>query len=159
MPDQSLDPTHALHLLAPETRDPRLRGFSVFDPSDPHEINCGPFYCRSDEQGGLRFAFLATAHQCNSRGQLHGGLLMTFADLVIAGTAVHGFPEEAAVTVSLTSNFAAAGTIDRLITGRADVTRRTGSMGFLTATIACEDQTLLTCSAVMKRIARNRLTG
>jgi hypothetical protein len=32
-------------------------------------------------------------------------------------------------------------------------------MCFLTATIACEDQTLLTCSAVMKRIARNRLTG
>ena len=62
MPDQSLDPTHVLHLLAPETRDPRLRGFSVFDPSDPHEINCGPFYCRSDEPGGLLFAFLATAH-------------------------------------------------------------------------------------------------
>ena len=160
MPTPPIDAAIAdAHLLPPESRDGRLTGYQVFDPDDPHERNCGPFYCRDLGPDGLRFAFLAEPHQCNSRGALHGGLLMTFADLVLAGTAVHGSPDEAAVTVSLTSNFTAAGTVGTLITGQANVSRRTGSMCFLTAIITADDQTLLTCTAVMKRMIRSRLIG
>ena len=115
--------------------DPALTGYRVFDPTDPHETNCGPFLCRETADGELVFAFRATAHHCNSRGQLHGGLLMTFADLVLAGTAVHGDPDGAAVD------------------------RRANANVFLSAAIHADDVLVLNCSAVMKRIDRRRLTA
>ena len=139
--------------------DPALTGYRVFDPTDPHETNCGPFLCRETADGELVFAFRAAAHHCNSRGQLHGGLLMTFADLVLAGTAVHGDPDGAAVTVALTSHFVAAAGRGALVTSRATVDRRADANVFLSAAIHADDVLVLNCSAVMKRIDRRRLTA
>lgn len=145
--------------MTPPPEDPALAGFRVFDPVDPHETNCGPFLCREAADGAPVFAFRAAPHHCNSRGQLHGGLLMTFADLVLAGTAVHGDPDGAAVTVALTSHFVAAAGSGALVTGQATVERRADANVFLSAAIHADDVLVLTCSAVMKRVDRGRLAA
>ena len=35
--------------------DPALTGYRVFDPTDPHETNCGPFLCRETADGELQW--------------------------------------------------------------------------------------------------------
>ncbi|WP_416897591.1 MAG: PaaI family thioesterase [Minwuia sp.] len=125
--------------------------YRVFDDQDPHEINTGPFYWRKREDR-LRFAFLAEPKHCNSGGIVHGGLLMTFADLMMCGTATQGTDDRGVFTVSFTSDFMASGMEGELIKARAEVVRRTGQMVFVRGEIYTDDKIIMTCSSVLRRI-------
>src|SRR5690606_10647268 len=47
---------------------------------DPYESLIGPFYFRSEPEGGARCVFEPKPHHCNGGGAIHGGCLMSFAD-------------------------------------------------------------------------------
>lgn len=125
--------------------------YRLFDAEDPHEINTGPFYWRKREDR-LRFAFQAEPKHCNSGGVIHGGLLMTFADLMMCGTATEGTSDRGVFTVSFNAEFMASGLDGELIKARAEVVRRTGQMVFVRGEIYTDDRVILTCSSVLKRI-------
>lgn len=129
-------------------------GYSVFDPVDPFENGAGPFYCPDRDDGDPRFVFLAAPRHCNTGGALHGGLLMTLADLALCATACRDFPEERAITVSMTTEFVAAGFAGDLVVARGEVTRRTGSLVFLRGQVAVGGRILINCSSVVKRVNR-----
>lgn len=131
-------------------RNPGER-YRHFDPEDPHEVNTGPFYWRKKD-GRLRFAFRAERKHCNSGGIIHGGLLMTFADLMMCGTATEGTTDRGVFTVSINAELMASGNEGELIKARAEVVRRTGRMVFLRGEIYTDDRVILTCSSVLRRI-------
>lgn len=122
-----------------------------FDPEDPHEVNTGPFHWRK-KGGQVQFAFRAERKHCNSGGIVHGGLLMTFADLMMCGTATEGTDDRGVYTVAFNAEFVASGEEGDLVKARAEVVRRTARMVFIRGEIYTGDGVILTCSAVLRRI-------
>lgn len=126
-------------------------GYKTDAGFDLAEDHIGPFYYRRKE-GGMDCAFIASDHHCNVNGTVHGGILMTFADYSLCMAATNGYDEESCVTVSFSSEFTAAAELGNIVSCRPRITRKTGSMVFLTGDIVCKEEVCLTFSAVVKRI-------
>lgn len=134
-------------------RNPGER-YRVFDPKDPHETNTGPFFWRMrDDQ--LKFAFKAEEKHCNSGGIVHGGLLMTFADLMMCAGGTVGTTDRGVFTVSFNADFMASGNRNEIIKARSEVIRRTGQMVFMRGEIYTDERVILTCSAVLRRMRQS----
>ena len=58
-------------------------GYQLLEFVDPFEERVGPLCFKVDEAGRMRFAFEASSRHANSSGQIHGGMLMTFADFAL----------------------------------------------------------------------------
>ena len=129
--------------------------YRVIDPRDPFEKGAGPFYVPEDEGRDFHVLLEAGPGHCNASGIIHGGLLMTMADVTVCAAAVLNLPGERAITVSLTADFVSAGSLGDLLEARADIVRRTGSLVFARGQIETGGRVLLTCSAVIKRARRS----
>lgn len=127
--------------------------FEVSDPSDPHETVAGPFYQRKDGPIGEVFLVAEEKH-CNSGGIIHGGLLMTMADLALCAACRDGLEGERTITVSLNAEFLAGGKVGDFIAAKAELTRRGSSMAFARCIVGAGDKRLMTASAVTKRVPK-----
>ena len=130
-------------------------GYQLFEFIDPFEALVGPLCFKEDEAGRLRCAFEATPRHANTSGQIHGGMLMTFADFALCLAAIHGLPGERCVTVSLSCEFTAPGEVGDFIESTAEVVRRTRSLTFVRGQVTADDRILLNYSAIVKRLARS----
>jgi acyl-coenzyme A thioesterase PaaI-like protein len=130
-------------------------GFFILDPDDPFEMKTGPFYA-CDMGENRTYAFRMNADHANAGGAIHGGALMTFADFAICAEAVRGFPEEAPLTISFSSEFLAPVYDGALIESRPEILRRTNSFVFMRATLEVDGQPVLSCTGVIKRLKRSR---
>ena len=77
----------------------------------------GPIWRLPDsENGGLkRFAFLATEKHMNSAGSVHGGMLMTLADMAMSQTSRLSSGARSCATISLNCDFVGPGRLGDLI--------------------------------------------
>ena len=133
-------------------------GYQLFELIDPFEERVGPLCFKVDETGRLRFAFEAAPHHANTSGQIHGGMLMTFADFALCLTAIHGDPGDRCVTVSMHCEFTAPGEVGDFIESTAEVVRRAGSLIFVRGLVTAGDRTLLNYSGIVKRLPRTVAT-
>jgi len=134
-------------------------GYRLFEFVDPFEEMVGPLCFKEDADGRLKFAFEDAQHHANTSGQIHGGMLMTFADFALCLAAIHGLPGERCVTVSLSCEFTAAGQVGDFIESTAEVVRRARSLTFVRGLITAGDRTLLSYSAIVKRLRRGDATA
>ena len=139
----------------PSERASAPPGFRILDPRDTFEKGVGPFLVPEDVGDDFRALLKVEERHCNASGVVHGGLLMTMADATVCTVAIQGMPGERAITVSLTADFVAAAELGELLEARARIVQRTGSLVFMRGDIAVEGRTVLTCSAVIKRIRRS----
>lgn len=130
-------------------------GFAVIDPHDPFEMHAGPFYGKEVE-GGRIYGFRVRPEHCNAGGSIHGGALMTFADFAVCCAAMHGIEGEVPITVSFNAEFTAPAEIGELVTARIDILRRTRSFVFTRGELTVDGRVVLGCSAVIKRLKRER---
>ena len=121
-----------------------VEGYTLYDPDDPFEMRSGPFHWRQSDEGIHYFALRAEGRHCNRHEIVHGGLMMTMIDLAMVAAAKETRNEQL-VTVSLNSEFIDAGRAGELI-------RRTGSMAFVRGRVYVGERTLLSSSAVLKRM-------
>ncbi len=128
-----------------------MEGFTLYDPEDPFEMHTGPFYSRMTESGGHHFALVAEEHHCNRQGILHGGLMMTMIDLALAATAKEVLADRY-VTITLNSEFVAAGNVGEIISATGELVRRTRSLAFVRGQVHVDDRVLLTASGVFKKL-------
>ena len=129
-------------------------GYRLFEYVDPFEDLVGPLSYKDEGNGKLRFAFVAQPRHANTGGQIHGGMLMTFADYALCLMAIHGLNGERCVTVSLNCEFAASGEVGDFIESTAEVVRRTRSLTFVRGLITAGERTLLSYSGIVKRLVR-----
>ena len=127
--------------------------FVVSDPADPHETLTGLFYMRDGGPLGEVY-LLAERKHCNTSGVVHGGLLMTMADLALCAACREGLEGERAITVSLNADFLSAGREGDFIEAKAELVRRGSSMAFARCIITAGERRLLSASAVTKRVPR-----
>ena len=130
-------------------------GFTTDPGFDPAEDHIGPFYYK--QMGDRRiYAFMAQDKHCNVVDVVHGGVLMTFADFSLCMEATDHYKEEDCVTVSFNCEFLSAARVGDLIECRANLTRKTGSLAFVTGAMRTGDEVLFTFSSVVKRLKRNQ---
>ena len=132
-------------------------GWEVCAQCDPFERFVGPLLVREGRTAGdagelPRFAFVTDRRHGNNSGIVHGGMLMTFADFAMCLAAHWERPDELVVTVSMDCHFVAACEDGDLVEAECEVSRQTGSMVFVRCVISTGGRTLMTSSAVIKRL-------
>jgi uncharacterized protein (TIGR00369 family) len=127
--------------LPPEAENTSRGGFNLF---------AGPVWRLPAEGEIRRYALLVEQKHMNSSGSLHGGVLMTFADIAMSQTARAESGAESCSTVSLTCDFTGPGKLGDVIEARVQVMRQTRTMIFLSAKIVCGERVLGVATGLWK---------
>ncbi|MCF8466091.1 MAG: PaaI family thioesterase [Sneathiella sp.] len=114
----------------------------------PFSTHNGPIFHKVE---GDQFwhGLIVTARHCNSRGRLHGGMMTTFADGLMA-TAVHRANQITAVTISLNCNICAAADIGDWIEGTARQTGVSDDFAFVEAEAWVGEKIIFNASGVFR---------
>jgi uncharacterized protein (TIGR00369 family) len=126
--------------FAPSTRGP----FTTWN---------GPFFHRLDPDGGFEHAFYALKRHCNGLGIVHGGMLTTFLDGLLARAVVTA-NGGAAVTVHLSADFLSMARAGDWVFGDARVTRKARDLIFAEGRVRVGDRDILRGSGVFKPVRR-----
>jgi len=128
----------------PEGFKPSARG--------PYTTHNGPFFHRSTPET-LEHAFFVLKRHCNSLGIVHGGMLSTFMDGVLAN-AVGRETGTASVTVHLSLDFLSMARAGDWVFGDAVVTRQTKDLIFVEGRIRVGTRDVLRASGIFKPVHR-----
>lgn len=127
------------------------RGFLPAHRSSPFLDLVGPVWVR--RVGGLGtgvYGLRIQERHANSRGSAHGGLLMTFADVVLGYTAAFSQdPPAPLTTASISVDFAGTAKIGDWVEGRADVQRIGRALAFVNAYLSVGDTRIVRASSVL----------
>ena len=117
--------------------------------------HAGPLYYKRGEKGtrdefvmGLR----VQPYMCNPAGTLHGGMMMTVADLVggMGATILAGIRGKFVPTVSMTFDFVAPAREGDWVEGRLELVRATRSLLFSHIYLTVGDTKILRASCIVK---------
>ena len=126
-------------------------GWQTYDTHGTFDQVVGPFYFRLDDDGRMRSAFRAEAKHMNMGGRMHGGCLMTFADIALFQAAYQEMEGASGVTVSLDSTFIDGAYEGELVEATGEVVRAGKSLIFVRGQITTGDRILLTFSGVIRK--------
>lgn len=129
-------------------------GFAPIEHSAEFGRLTGPFYEKLEGDSFVR-AFHVAEKLTNSFGFTHGGMMMTFADIVLARAS-----REAAklpvVTLRMVTNFVGPARQGDWVEGRGQVTRATRSLVYVTGRLSVGRKTVLTADGVFRIVRRDR---
>ncbi|HEV2563085.1 MAG TPA: PaaI family thioesterase [Rhizomicrobium sp.] len=129
-------------------------GFVETKLVDPFEIYVGPIF-DSGALGSRRFAFLADERHVNMRGIVHGGMLMTFADLTL-GQAVWDMTNNApSVTLNMQTQFLKAAKAGDLVEVLPQIVRRTRALIFARGDFTVQGEIVFTAASVWKLLGQD----
>eukprot|EP01036_Dinobryon_divergens_P015207 gene15207-20579_t len=120
-------------------------GWRTWD-GDPFETQSGPYYFRVEDDGTTRCAFRAEPRHMNAGHRMHGGCLMTFADIALFQTAYQEMEGKNGVTVQLDSTLIDGAYVGELVEATGEVVRAGGSLIFVRGQISTGERTLMTYS-------------
>jgi uncharacterized protein (TIGR00369 family) len=111
----------------------------------------GPFYARFDGEA-LVIGFRAARRHSNPGGIVHGGALMTFADVFMAvACAVQGRMAASFLpTINLSADFLAPTPLGAWVEGRTDVLRQGRSFVFAQGLTTADDSPVMRSSGIFK---------
>jgi len=139
-------PDASLEALIAEARAPE--GFEPSRSRGPFTSHNGPFFHKVTEDG-FWHGFRVLDRHVNSHGIIHGGMLMTFADGLLA-TAVWRETGARAVTIRMSSDFVDMVRPGEWVQGTARVTRAARSVAFTEAEVLVGERVIVTATGVFK---------
>ncbi|WP_286828400.1 MULTISPECIES: PaaI family thioesterase [Kordiimonas] len=125
-------------------------GFEPILSNSPFGWENGPIFEKTDDSGKVRGFRVADRH-INAGGACHGGMIMTFADILLA-TAVFAVAEPPFVTVRLTTDFIGPAFKDEWLEGRACVTGIDDGLVAVTGEMRAGDRAVASVSGLFKTI-------
>ena len=131
----------------------RLNGYTRWQGRNAFEDHNGPFFYK-DNPGGCDCAFVAEEKHMNEGGVVHGGMLATFADFSSFMAARSRFSDGGSTTITLNTDFTAAGSLGDLIESRCEVVHETKGMVFTRGTLVVGEKVLLSFSCVIKKLRK-----
>ncbi len=143
---------------APSNEDSPPEGFLRidFDRGRDRTFNShvGTLYAKRGAKGTREefvLGFRVHGHMCNPTGGLHGGMMMTVADLVgtMGGGTLVGL-RKFLPTVSMTFDFVAPARVGDWVEGRCEVVRQTRSLLFTSIFLTVGEEKILRASQVAK---------
>lgn len=135
----------------PTPQDPTTLGWKLIRPGGEPEFTAliGPFWARR-ENASWTYAFRAEPRHANTRGVIHGGMLMSFADQALSLLAWEAAGRQPCATVGLNNQFIAAAKPGDWIVARGRVVRRTRSLVFMQGTLSVNDGEILSADGIWK---------
>lgn len=144
------EPARGAHPPPPQA-PPLPEGFEPLFRSSPFLDLIGPLYYRRDADG-LTIGLRADGRHVNARGAVHGGVLMTLADIALGYTT--GLSEDPPVlltTASMTIDFAGGAKEGDWVEARADIQKVGGRLAFANAYLFVEGKRIVRASGVFAR--------
>lgn len=120
---------------------------------DSYSGHAGPFYFRDETVGCPGVGLLTKPHHANVGGMIHGGALLTLADMSLWDICRRTAGPLKAVTLTLNSEFIAPGPIGYFICASGVATRIGRSILFARGDIRFGEQILMTFSGTLKRLS------
>lgn len=139
--------------VSPEGPGPP-QGFVPMTQTSPYGRLVGPVYEKTTSAGRV-FGFRVNDKHVNLGGVAHGGMLATFADIVLGQFAARDF-DKVTVTVRMVTDFLAPARPGDWVEGTANLTRQTKSFFFVDGVVTCRSRNLLNASAIFKVVNRRR---
>ena len=124
-------------------------GYTETKLIDPFEVFVGPVFERR-EDGVRRFAFVVDERHVNMRGVLHGGMLMTFADLALGAAVWDATDNAPCVTLNMQTQFLKSARAGDLVEVAPQLTRRTRSLVFMRGDFTVAGGTIMTAASIWK---------
>jgi len=118
----------------------------------PFTSHNGPYF-HAPASDRVRQAFWAEARHCNGLGIVHGGMLSTFLDGLLAGAA-HRATDGRLVTIHLSIDFLDMGRAGEWVMGEARATRVTRDVAFVEGHAHVGGRDLARASGVFKLMRR-----
>jgi acyl-coenzyme A thioesterase 13 len=123
-------------------------GFEPLPRSSPFLDRTGPYFSRGRGNGfslGLRVA----EHHLNARGLVHGGVLMTMADIALGYSMATSLQHPPAlVTASLSADFAGSARLNDWIETRAEIQKIGRTLAFANIYICLGELRIVRASGV-----------
>jgi uncharacterized protein (TIGR00369 family) len=127
--------------LPPGAENISLGGFNLY---------AGPIWRLPPDGEVRRFALVVAEKHTNGSGNVHGGMLMTLADVSMSQTSRAVSGAQSCSTVSLTCDFVGPGRLGDILECRVRVTRQTRTMVFLSADIAAGERVVAAATGLWK---------
>jgi uncharacterized protein (TIGR00369 family) len=140
-----MSPAHHAAAPAPE-------GFVPVQLGGDFATHCGQLFARWHDDH-LQIGFRVEAHQVNPGNHCHGGMLATFADILISSAAQYqaDIPRQFLPTISLQMDFMAGAPLGSWVQGQADILEVTRNLVFSQGLVSAEGKTVLRASGVFRR--------
>ena len=133
--------------------DPRIpAGWTQQSPGDTFSNHAGPFWLRDAAEKKPGIGFLSAPMHTNFHGALHGGVLMTLADMALFNICWHAIGPFRGLTLSTTCDFVAAGPVGEFIEATGEITKATGTILFARGLVTAKGKTLASFSGSLKRL-------
>lgn len=127
-----------------------MADFEAIISENPFGQAVGPILEKKDGDDWVR-GFLVEEKHTNRARIAHGGVLMTFADIVLARAVIEVAPLPF-VTIQMSCQFISPALLGAWIEGRAKVTRRTRDLVFVSCEITAGPTPVLTATALFKML-------
>ena len=131
---------------------PIPEGWTRSDFPDEFIVRNGPLAVRLDPKDGLLVGLRVERRHCNPFDICHGGMLMTFADMMVP-MAAHHHPQigrKFLPTISLATDFLAPAPLGAWLTGRTTILRVTRNLVFAQGLIYADDGLVCRLNGVYK---------
>jgi acyl-coenzyme A thioesterase PaaI-like protein len=137
--------------LDPATYPPAPEGWVMQTSTGHFGETAGPYYFRTDPQtSGV--AFFSEPRHANMQGVVHGGALLTLADMSLFDICFRSIGKFRAVTVTLNSEFLGAGPVGAFIEASGELLRAGKTMLFCRGLITAKGAPVMSYSGTLKRV-------
>jgi uncharacterized protein (TIGR00369 family) len=125
-------------------------------PSPFISLSVGQMFERADEEEFVLGLWTEERH-ANARGQTHGGLILSLADISLGLALQRQDPDvRATPTIHVDADFVSAAPIGRWLEFRTRVVRIGGSVGFSQGLVVADGRTVTRISGVFKLMRASR---
>ncbi|HEY2032276.1 MAG TPA: PaaI family thioesterase, partial [Rhizomicrobium sp.] len=114
----------------------------------------GPLY-EIGEKLDRRYAFIVDERHVNLHGVIHGGMLMTLADMTMGQAAWDACDHADVVTLNVQSQFIRGARLGEIVEVQPQLTRRTRSIIFLRGDFSVEEEIIFSCASLWKIIGQD----
>jgi acyl-coenzyme A thioesterase PaaI-like protein len=123
-----------------------------------HEA-AGPYWVRGDGSDRIVGLLGEDQHGNGHVGTIHGGVLMTFADIALGMGVVDAARTRDCVTLQLQMQFTAAAPIGTFLTCRPELVRRTSQIVFMRGLIMAGERTIASADGLWKLLDAEKLAA
>lgn len=125
-------------------------GWALQSHGETFSSHAGPFYFREDGAPGV--GFFAEPRHANMGGIVHGGALLTLADMALFNICFSAIGQFKAVTVTLNAEFVGAGPIGAFIEASGEIVRAGRKLIFVRGIASANGDALMSFSGTLKRV-------
>ncbi|MAW81611.1 MAG: thioesterase [Parvularcula sp.] len=126
-------------------------GWALQSHRETFSGHAGPFYFRK-EGAPAGVGFFSRSHHANMAGIVHGGALLTLADMALWDICRREIGVFKGVTVTLNAEFVGAGPVGAFIEATGEMVKSGRKMLFARGIVSAEGETLMSFSGTLKRL-------